>query len=287
MVVLHLFRFIKNMKNILFAVCFLILGNQLIWSQKKEDKTRIITLSGAITEIVCSLGFEKQIVGRDVTGSYPATLTAKDLGHVRSVSIESVLALKPTLILASEKDMNPDLASRLKASGIKTHILKQELSIQGTKNLITEIAAILGAKNHKELISKIDKSLSAVKPLKKAPKILFVYARGANMMMVSGKDTPVDKMITIAGGQNAVTGFGDYKPLTPEALLSANPDYILFFDSGLKSLGGVEGALKIDGILKTNAGRNKNIISMDGALLSGFGPRAGEGAATLNKLISG
>lgn len=275
------------MKNLFTTICLIMIGSFTALAQKQDNKARIVTLSGAITEIVCSLGFEKQIVGRDVTSSYPATLTAKDLGHVRSVSVESVLALKPTLILASEKDMNPDLASRLKASGIKTHILKQELSIQGTKNLITEIAAILGTKNYKELISKIDKSLSAVKPLKKAPKVLFVYARGANMMMVSGKDTPVDKMISIAGGQNAVSGFSDYKPLTPEALLTANPDYILFFDSGLKSMGGIEGALKIDGIQKTNAGKNKNIIAMDGALLSGFGPRAGEGAATLNKLISG
>jgi iron complex transport system substrate-binding protein len=104
--------------------------------------------------------------------------------------------------------------------------------------------------------------------------------------MVSGTGTPVDKMISLAGGKNAVSDFEDYKPLTPEALIKGNPDVILMFDSGLQSVGGAEGVLKIPGVDKTNAGKNKKIISMDGALLSGFGPRLGEGIYQLNSLLA-
>ena len=42
-----------------------------------------------------------------------------------------------------------------------------------------------------------------------------------------------------------------------------------------------------EGLAKTKAGKNKNIIAMDGALLSGFGPRVGEGVVELNQLLSG
>src|SRR5690606_25343981 len=129
---------------------------------------------------------------------------------------------------ATEKDMNPDLAAKLKASGVKTHIFKQEFSIQGTKNLIQEVATVLGEKNFAALQSSIDKKIKTVKVIPAKPKVLFVYARGAGTLMVAGKNTPVDKMIALAGGQNAVTGFDDFKPLTPEALLANNPDYILF-----------------------------------------------------------
>ncbi len=274
------------MKNtITFLFC--LVGIIAFSNEKATAQERIITLNGAITEMVCALGHQDKIVATDVTSTFPSTLKVKDLGHVRTLSIESIMALKPTLILATEKDMNPDLAAKLKASGIKTHIFKQEFSVEGTKKLIQEVAVVLGEKNITALQSSIDKKIKTVKAIPSKPKVLFVYARGAGTLMVAGKNTPVDKMIALAGGQNAVTGFDDFKPLTPEALLANNPDYILFFDSGLQSLGGIEGALKIEGLAKTKAGKNKNIIAMDGALLSGFGPRVGEGVAELNQLISG
>lgn len=273
------------MKNTM-TFLFCLIGIVAFSKENKTNQPRIITLNGAITEMVCALGHQDKIVATDVTSTFPSTLKVKDLGHVRTLSIESIMALKPTLILATEKDMNPDLASKLKASGVKTHIFKQEFSLQGTKNLIQEVATVLGEKNFTALQSAIDKKVKTAKAIPSKPKVLFIYARGAGMLMVAGKNTPVDKMIALAGGQNAVTGFENYKPLTPEALLANNPDYILFFDKGLQSVGGLEGALKIEGLAKTKAGKNKNIIAMDGALLSGFGPRVGEGVVELNQLLS-
>lgn len=248
---------------------------------------KIVSLNGAVTEIVAALGHEKEIVGTDVTSTYPESLkaTAKDLGHVRSVSIEAIMALQPTVILATDKDMSPELLEKIKKSGVKAEVFTQEFSPEGTKKLIGEVAKALNHADYKALEEKIDTDLKAVKPIANAPKVLFIYARGANMMMVSGTGTPVEKAITLAGGKNAVTDFADFKPLTPEALIKGNPDVILMFDSGIGSLGGPQGVLKIPGVDKTNAGKNKKIISMDGALLSGFGPRVGEGVAKLNSLL--
>ena len=58
------------------------------------------------------------------------------------------------------------------------------------------------------------------------------------------------------------------------------------FDSGVESLSGAAGVLKIPGVDKTNAGKNKKIITMDGGLLSGFGPRLGEAATQLNSKLA-
>ncbi|HTN17434.1 MAG TPA: ABC transporter substrate-binding protein, partial [Chitinophagaceae bacterium] len=92
-------------------------------------------------------------------------------------------------------------------------------------------------------------------------------------------------MIKLAGGENAVSGFEDFKPLTPEALLNANPDVILMFTSGLESLGGMDGLLKVPGIAMTNAGKKKQVIEMDGQYLTGFGPRLGKAIAELSKKL--
>jgi iron complex transport system substrate-binding protein len=254
----------------------------------KPAAQKIVSLNGAVTEIIAALGHEKELVGVDVTSTYPESVkaTAKDLGHVRGISIEAIMALNQTLIIGTDKDMSPELLEKIKKSGVKAELFKQEFTTEGTKKLIADVAGVLEHKDFSALNTKIDTDLKNVKPLANAPKVLFIYARGANMMMVSGTGTPVEKTIELAGAKNAVTDFADFKPLTPEALIKGNPDVILLFDSGLESLGGVDGVLKIPGVDKTNAGKNKKIIAMDGALLSGFGPRLGEAATQLNGLLS-
>ncbi|MBK1895811.1 heme/hemin ABC transporter substrate-binding protein [Chryseobacterium paridis] len=255
-------------------------------SETPKSNNKIVTLSGGITEIVSALGHEKEIVGTDVTSTYPETLktTAKNLGHVRSITIEPIMAVNPTLILASDKDINPELMGKIKSSGIKAEVFKQEYSVDGTKKLIEQVAKAIGNTDYQKLNDKIDADLKQVQPIAKKPKVLFIYARG-NMLMVSGTKTPMDALIGLAGGQNAVTEFEDFKPLTPEAVVKANPDVLFFFSSGLEGAGGNEGALKMPGVSQTNAGKNKKIIAMDGGLISGFGPRLGEAAVGLNKLL--
>lgn len=255
-------------------------------TENPVSNQRIVSLSGGVTEIVAALGHEKEIVGTDVTSTYPETLkaTAQDLGHVRSMTIEPIMKLNPTLILASDKDINPDLSEKIKASGIQTELFNQEFSIAGTKVLINQVAKALGNTNQQSILDKIDADVRQIQPIAKKPKVLFIYARG-NMLMVAGKNTPMASIIEIAGGDNAVNDFEDFKPLTPEAVVKANPDVLLFFTSGLQSNGGVEGALKMPGVSQSNAGKNKKVIAMDGGLLSSFGPRVGEAALSLNKLL--
>lgn len=249
---------------------------------------RIVSLNGAITEIVCALGHQDKLVGVDVTSTYPADVKekARDLGHVRSISVENIIALKPMMVLVTDTDLNPELVNKLRQAKIEVRVFSHEYSIEGAKKLIQNVAATLGNADYKPLFSKIDSDFSKVYSFKIKPKVLFIYARGAGTLMVAGKNTAMEKMIALAGGENAVNDFEDFKPLTPESLLQANPDYILLFTSGFQSLGGMNGILQINGVNKTKAGKNKKIITMDGQLLSGFGPRVGEAAIELNQLLS-
>ena len=248
---------------------------------------KIVSLNGAITEILADLGEENNLVGVDVTSTYPTSVKekAKDLGHVRSLSIEALLALKPTKVFATDKDLTPEQIAQLKNAGISVEIVKQDFSVEGTKELVKTIATSLHKTDYEAINTKIDTDLKALKPLATKPKVLFIYARGAGNLMVAGKNTPMEKIIAIAGGENAISEFEDFKPLTPEAVVKGNPDYILMFDKGLESIGGVDGVLKLEGVATTNAGKNKKIIAMDGALLSGFRPRVGQAAVQLNQLL--
>lgn len=255
---------------------------------EKEETTKetlkIVSLNGAITETIAALGKGDNIVGRDVTSTFPKNLKAKDLGHVRSLTIEPILEVSPNLILASNKDVNPDLNTKIKASKIKTQFINQSYSVAGAKKLIKDVANAIGAKNYNTLQENISKDIAKLTPIDKKPKVLFIYARG-QMLMVAGTNTPMEALINIAGGENAITEFENFKPLTPESLIEINPDAILMFNSGLKSAGGIDAMLQVSGILQTQAGKNKRILTMDGGLISNFGPRIGKAALELNKLL--
>lgn len=253
--------------------------------EKPQLEQKIVTLSGAITETVAALGKGLEIVGRDVTSTFPSDLTAEDLGHVgRGMTIESVMSVDPTLVIASQNEEMAEVIVKIKESGIDMKFVDQEYSVDGAKNLIKNVAEIINVADYQPLIDKIDADVAQIQPIENKPKVLFIYARG-QMLMVAGTNTPMEAIIEIAGGQNAVTEFEEFKPLTPESLVQANPDVILMFDKGLQSSGGVDAILQVPGVAQTNAGKNKKIISMDGGLMTNFGPRTGEAALTLNKLL--
>ncbi|BAV05064.1 iron complex transport system substrate-binding protein [Filimonas lacunae] len=252
-----------------------------------QAQQRIVSLNGAISEILCALDAAPQIVGVDVTSNYPEVLKSKTkVGHNRNISAEGVLSLQPTMVITFDNQLNSQLLEQLKAAKVNTVILKQDLSVAGTRKLIAEVAAAIGQPAKAVALQKtFDKQMAAVKTTALHKKVLFIYARGAGAMQVSGTGTSIDKMITLAGGENAMTSFSDFKPLSSEALVAANPDVILMFDSGLGSIGGADGLIKMPGVAQTNAGKNKKVISMDGELLSGFSIRLPQAIQELyNKL---
>ncbi len=248
---------------------------------------RIVSLSGTISEIICDLGRQSQLVGVDVTSTYPATLDKlPKVGHTRTISAEGVLAQRPTLVVGTTESLKPEVAAQLKSAGVRVELFRQVYSVEGTKQLIKDVAAAFGASAQvPALLQKLDTQLAQVRQPAKAPRVLFIYARGTGTLMVAGQGTQVEKIVQLAGGQNAATGFTEFKPLTAEALVAANPDVLLLFDSGLQSLGGKAGLLQVPGIAQTTAGRTGRVVEMDGQLLTGFGPRLGLAAAELAKKL--
>ncbi|KAA2240812.1 ABC transporter substrate-binding protein [Chitinophaga agrisoli] len=254
-----------------------------------QPAKRIVSLNGTVTEIICALGFEQSLAGVDVTSTWPASVRQlPKVGHNRNISAEPVLALQPDLILATDNFLTPAVLEQFKQTGVKTVVLKQEFTLAGTKQLIRQVAAALQApEKGNALCQQLDKEQLALHITQQSKKVLFIYARGAGTLMVAGQETPLDHMITLAGAQNAANGFKDFKPLTTEALVAANPDVILLFDTGLQSVGGVNGLLKVPGIPQTNAGKQQKIVAMDGQLLSGFGPRVIQAIKELSVKLQG
>ena len=269
-----------------FCICLILILSTMGSGYAKA--LRIVSANGTLSEILVGLGLEKQIVGVDVTSTFPASLEKlPKIGHNRTISAEGILALNPDVIVYTDQSMlAPAVVKQLNSSGKKLVEFKHEYSKDGAIRLIREVGAYFNAQAQAEkMVKTLQADLAKVPSPANPKKLLFIYARGAGTLMVSGTGTSLDKMFALAGHKNAVSGFTDFKPLTAESLITANPDVLILFSSGLESLEGIDGLLKVPGVASTSAGKNRRIVTMDGQFLTGFGPRLGKAAIELSQKV--
>lgn len=246
-----------------------------------KDTSRVITLGGPVTEIVYALGAGKSVIATDVSSYYPEGVTKlPKIGYQRTLTAEGIISLKPSLVIATTEAGPPTTFAQLRAAGIPVLILPVEYTPAGTKAKISAIGKVFGKEAKANEINTLlerdtAKAAALFSRFKSKPKVMFIYARGPQGAQISGTGTSADAMITLAGGTNAFSSAQGYKPLTPEAAVSADPDVILMLSGGLESVGGMDGLLKLPGIAQTKAAKNRAIIALDDLYLLGFGPRLG------------
>ncbi|SEF53644.1 heme/hemin ABC transporter substrate-binding protein [Algoriphagus boritolerans] len=256
-----------------------------------EESRKIITAGGTITEVVHELGFGDQIIATDITSTYPASMQQlPSIGYRNQIKAEGILAQAPDLVLIEEGYLNPDVVEQLKAAQVNIHIFSKPLSVDGTKKLVTDLAELFdSAVKGQEINASIDRDMEELNTYlvsqESMPKAVFIMARGPETVFIAGEKTFASEMFNLAKVETAATGFDEFAPLTPESLVSMNPDYLVFFESGIQSLGGKDGVKKIQGIDQTTAYKEDQIVALDGLYLSGFGPRVGKAALELAKSV--
>ena len=251
---------------------------------------RIVTAGSAMTETVCALGDCDKIVATDRTSLYPAQVQSlPSIGYRTSIGAEGIIALKPTLFIVEKDYVDGAVVKQIQSTGIKVVEIPRAYDLNGTRTLIRTIATELNKRSQGDQLiatveSKIAEANSIVRKAKSTPKVLCIYNRGMQSFDVAGNNT-FSNILPFVNATPAVTGVEGYKPLNTEALIASNPDYLLMFESGVKSVGGVEGVLKVPGVDQTTAGKKKQVIVMDGIKLSNFGPRLGEAVKELAEAL--
>jgi iron complex transport system substrate-binding protein len=253
---------------------------------------RLISIGGALTEIVYLLKANTQLVGVDTTSIYPAAATRlPNVGYARNLSAEGILALRPTQVLATEDAGPPMVLKQITDARIPLTILPSGHHFKDLIDRMNTIGRLVHQTNAAEvLVSQLSlkwrNTQERVADSKyKNIRALFILSQNPSQLMVGGAKTSADAMIIYAGARNAIAGFSGFKPLTPEAVIAANPDVILLTDQGMKAVGGISGVLRFPGISQTRAGKEQKVISLEAMYLLGFGPRMPLAVAELNLLL--
>jgi iron complex transport system substrate-binding protein len=244
-----------------------------------KDVSRLVSISGSLTEIVYALGEERHLVARDTTGTYPPAATAlPDVGYMRALSAEGVLAVDPSAILVVHGSGPADALALLEKAGVPYVEVPDDYSGQGILDKVLTVGAALGASDKAEalagqLTDQLNAVAAAAAKVATPKRVLFVLSVQDGKLMASGTGTAADGIIHLAGATNATGSYPGYKLLNDEAIIAANPDAILMMDNAGDESATSAAILANPAVQLTTAGQNKAVIHMDGSYLLGFGPR--------------
>lgn len=243
---------------------------------------RVVSIGGSITEVVYALGAQDRLVAVDSTSRHPgAARLLANVGYMRLLSAEAILALKPTMILAEADAGPPSSLAQLRAAGASLIMVPDHPSPRGVLQKVTAVARALGiegrgAELSRRLAREFDDLRDHLPAAGRKPRVLFLLSAGRGAPLAAGRGTSAAGIIGLAGGVNAIKGFDGYKPLSPEAAASAAPDILLVTDRTLRLLGGREALLSRPEIASASTLGGAHLVAMDGSLLLGFGPRTPE-----------
>ncbi len=251
---------------------------------------RIVSVGGALTEIVYRLGAQGSLVATDTTSLWPEAVAAlPKVGYMRTLSAEGVMSMQPTVILAPAEAGPATVMQQLQSAGVRIVRANNEHTFDSMLANVALVAdAIDRRKEGDALAAELKREWTATRAKiagKPAPRVLFILSHAANNVQVAGGNTAADAMIALAGGTNAMTGFTGYKPLSAESAISAAPDVILVTSQGLEAVGGIDALLTRPGLALTPAGKARRVIALDALYLLGFGPRLPQAVAELARGI--
>lgn len=244
---------------------------------------RLITLGGAVTEIVFALDAGDLVVATDLSSTYPPEVKElPQVGYIRAIPAEGVLSMRPDLVIATDTLGPPPARKQLEQSGIALEIIPEPESWEQTEAAITKVGQALNREEAaQELINKISSQLDElsqnIAQQKTQPGVLFFLRPPGNGSggTVAGSGNRADAMIRLAGGKNVMGSQPNYIPFSIEGIIAANPDIILLASMEGHGQADPDYLLKHPALAKVPAIRNNKVlvISLDDL---NFGPRLGD-----------
>ena len=229
-------------KTFLLAGAFFLFSSIPSLADGSSRYKRIISLAPSITEILFSLGLEKNVVGVTRYCDYP--LEAKKIRNVGGYldpNYEAMIVLRPDLIITLPEHKN--LEENMKGLRYEKLLIDNKV-IQQILDSIQRVGEKCGvgkkaSKKVEDLSRRMEQVKLKAKSLKKRPRVLVSVGRnlgrgGIKDAYIAGKGTFYDEMISLVGGVNAYEGGVSFPTVSPEGIIRMNPDVIIDIVPDLK-----------------------------------------------------
>ena len=257
----------------------------------QEEAKRIVAIGSAVVETLYALGVDDRIAAIDTTAIYPARALKEkpNVGYMRALSAEGVLALDPDLIIAEEGAGPTNVVEVLKQASVPYVTIPRTPTAGGLEDAIRLIGRTVGKeKEADEIASAVGEDIATVEKdvakVEKPVRVLFALSFTGGRVMAAGRHTTAEGIIALAGARNALEGFDGYKQASDEAISTAAPDVVLSMAREGHAMT-PEAVFATPAFSQTPAAKDKRFIAMDGTLLLGFGPRTARAAHELARAL--
>ena len=244
--------------------------------------TRVVGVSKQINEYLYEIGAESVLVARDLTSIYPPAIRSlPSVGYHRALSAEGIISMRPTMLL-TDGNLGPDaVVAQVRKVGIPVVILTPGSTVDSAQALMAELGTRFGrARAADSVIAawKLGMSAALADSVRWAgaakPRVLVMhFGQLNNSYLALKRGSVADRIISWAGGVNAVDSVGGMMRLTPELIARAAPDVIIATDVGFDRTGSAEKFAALPGVALTPAAKSGRVHRVDESEVMYFGPR--------------
>jgi iron complex transport system substrate-binding protein len=177
---------------------------------------RLVSLSGALTEVVYLLNAQNLLVGTDTTSLFPRRRKTAKVGYVRQLSAEGLLSLKPDAVIATSEAGPPVVLDQIRQAGVRVSLVAARHNWAEVQEKVKVVGRETGRSSEADkLLAQLDAQWSSVQAqvakAQRKPRVLFVLSHSGSPQ-VAGKGTAANALIQYAGCVNVIDQFDGYKP---------------------------------------------------------------------------
>jgi iron complex transport system substrate-binding protein len=196
----------------------------------EKPATRVVSLAPHLTEVVFAAGAGDQLVGAVAYSDYPEAATAVPrVGSYDNVSLESLVALNPDLVLAWYSGNGPDVIKRAEGLGLRVYVFESK-TMEDVADSLRVVGKLTGNEHTAEAAA--DTFLQQLSALRntysKRQEISMYYQIWDEPLMTLNREHLISNVVELCGGRNV---FADSPVLVSrisvESVIRADPQVII------------------------------------------------------------
>jgi len=231
--------------------------------------TRAVSLAPNLTENIFAVGAGDRLVGVTTFCNYPAEAKSiQKVGDTISPNLETIVAIKPDVVLVSTASQIEAFKNILEQNGIAVYVTNPD-SIEGMLANLQQLGDLFGTRDKAdELVSRLQQRISNVQKGvagSDKPKV-FIQIEKEPLFTV-GKQSFITVVVEKAGSESVTSNIETpYPKLSKETASTLNPDAIILSVS--------DDNLEANEVFKNSPAVKKGrVFNVDVDLLSRPGPR--------------
>lgn len=261
-----------------------VLDDQQQKIQIAKPPQRIVSLLPSLTETVCALGARQRLVGVDRYSNWPASIArVPRVGGGIDPNIESIVALKPDLVLAAGSTRGAD---RLQALGL-TVLRLEPRNHADAQRVLRTVGDALGVpapeseRVWREIQAGVQAAVQSLSPQAKAQRVYFEVSSAP---YGASESSFIGETLTRMGVANILSAaMGPFPQVNPEFVVRAQPDVIMAGDSSRVSMAQRPGWASLKAM---QAQRICVFKQAESDMLVRAGPRMAEGARLMAECLN-